>query len=298
MSRGSRKALALLLGTGGLFGAMFPLGKLASQAGVPPVPWSFVIAAGASLVLGLYALLTRRAVPLERGHRRYYLVSAAISFVAPNLIVFAAIPRLGAGFAAVMYTLSPVLTLAFSAAAGLRRPGLAGVLGIAVGLAGALTIVLSRGQVDRPGDPVWIGLALLIPVLLAAGNVYRTVDWPADADPLALAVGSNACAAGMLLAIGLAADGPGGFATLSAAAPLAAVQMAASAAMFALFFRLQQVGGPVFLSQIGYVGAAVGLVSGALVLGERYPAATWLGAVIVAVGVALVTWAQADRPDR
>ena len=235
----TRTALALLLGTGGLFGAMFPLGKLASQAGVPPVPWSFVIAAGASTVLGLYALLTRRAVPLEAHHLRYYLVSAAISFVAPNLIAFAAIPRLGAGFAAVMYTLSPVLTLAVSAAAGLRRPGPAGVAGIATGLAGALVFVFSRGQVDRPGDPLWIALALLIPVLLAVGNVYRTVDWPADADPLALAVGSNACAAGMLLASGLAVDGPGAFAPLFASLPLSAVQIAASAAMFALFFRLQ-----------------------------------------------------------
>ena len=134
-----------------------------------------------------------------------------------------------------------------------------------------------------------------MPVLLAIGNVYRTVDWPAEADPLALAVGSNACAAGMLLAIGLALDGPGGFAPLAASVPLTAAQIAASAAMFALFFRLQQVGGPVFLSQIGYVGAAVGLVSGALVLSERYPVTTWLGALIVAVGVALVTRAQADR---
>jgi drug/metabolite transporter (DMT)-like permease len=63
--------------------------------------------------------------------------------------------------------------------------------------------------------------------------------------------------------------------------------------MLALFFRLQQVGGPVYLSQIGYVAAAVGLVSGTLVLGERYPAATWLGALVVVAGVALVTWSQA-----
>lgn len=70
---------------------------------------------------------------------------------------------------------------------------------------------------------------------------------------------------------------------------LTSAQMLASAGMFALFFRLQQVGGPVFLSQIGYVGAAVGLVSGTVLLGERYPAATWLGALVVVAGIALVT---------
>jgi drug/metabolite transporter (DMT)-like permease len=71
--------------------------------------------------------------------------------------------------------------------------------------------------------------------------------------------------------------------------------MVASAGMFALYFRLQQVGGPVFLSQIGYVGAAVGLVSGALLLGERYPLTTWLGALVVAAGIALVTYSQAAQ---
>jgi drug/metabolite transporter (DMT)-like permease len=278
----------------------FPLGKLASQAGVPPVAWSWIIAVGASLVLGLFAALTRRAVPLQARHLRYYTLSAAISFVAPNLIVFAAIPRIGAGFAAVMYTLSPVLTLAFAAALRLRRLDVPGVLGIATGMAGALIIALSRGQVDRPADPVWIGIALLIPVLLAAGNNYRTLDWPAQADPLSLAVGSNAFAAGMLLVIGLASNGSGAFTPLLGALPLAAIQMLTSAGMFALFFRLQQIGGPVFLSQIGYVSAAVGLVSGALVLGERYPATTWLGALVVIAGIALVTYSQImqDRATR
>jgi drug/metabolite transporter (DMT)-like permease len=192
-----------------------------------------------------------------------------------------------------MLALSPVLTLAFSALSGLRRPGRLGVAGIAVGLAGALLVALSRGEVGRPADPGWVALALLIPVFLAAGNVYRTVDWPEGADPLALAAGSNLCAAALLLAAALALDGPAGMATLADAPALVATQAVANAAMLALFFRLQRVGGPVFLSQIGYVAAAVGLVSGTMLLGERYGVATWAGAAVTVAGVALVTWSQA-----
>ena len=59
---------------------------------------------------------------------------------------------------------------------------------------------------------------------------------------------------------------------------LVLAQVASASAMFVFFFRLQAVGGPVYLSQIGYVGAAVGLVSGTLLLGERYQLLTWLGA--------------------
>jgi drug/metabolite transporter (DMT)-like permease len=69
-------------------------------------------------------------------------------------------------------------------------------------------------------------------------------------------------------------------------------QMAAAAAMFAFYFRLQAVGGPVYLSQIGYVAAAIGLVAGVLFLGERYQLLTWLGAAIVTVGVFMTTKAQ------
>ena len=286
-------AVALLVGTGSLIGATFPLGKLAAQAGVTPAAWAWSMATGGGLLLLAWALATGRTVPVGARHLRYYLVAAATSFVAPNLLIFSAIPRLGAGLTSVMLALSPVLTLAFSALAGLRRPGRFGVAGIVVGLAGALTVALSRGEVGRPADPAWVALALLIPVFLAAGNVYRTVDWPEGADPLALAAGSNLGAAGMLLAATLAFDGPAGIASLANAPALVAVQAASNAAMLALFFRLQQAGGPVFLSQIGYVAAAVGLASGTVLLGERYGAATWVGALVAVAGVALVTWSQA-----
>ena len=62
--------------------------------------------------------------------------------------------------------------------------------------------------------------------------------------------------------------------------------------MFVFFFRLQAVGGPVYLSQIGYVGAAVGLVSGVLFLGESYGLVTWFGALVITIGIILTTKAQ------
>ena len=65
--------------------------------------------------------------------------------------------------------------------------------------------------------------------------------------------------------------------------------------MFAFFFRLQAVGGPVYLSQIGYVAAAVGLVSGTLFLDEQYLLLTWAGTAIIVAGVAITTKAQKDR---
>ena len=53
---------------------------------------------------------------------------------------------------------------------------------------------------------------------------------------------------------------------------LVAAQLAASTIMYLTFFRLQAAGGPTYLSQIGYVAAALSVAIGVALLGETYPA--------------------------
>ena len=142
-------------------------------------------------------------------------------------------------------------------------------------------VATTRGEAGQPAELFWVIVGLLIPVSLACGNIYRTLDWPKDAGPIELAAGSNLASAAMLLVGLLVFHGAASFGTL-AAVPLATLgQVASAAGMFAFFFRLQAVGGPVYLSQIGYVAAAIGLFSGTLFLGEHYQLLTWLGAAII-----------------
>ncbi|MCM0750584.1 EamA family transporter [Brucella pseudogrignonensis] len=282
----------LLIATGILLGLILPLGKIAAEAGVPPAMWTFLFSASAGIILLLVLLVSKKRVGFSGGRLRYYICTAAISYALPNLLILSAIPRLGAGFTGIMYTLSPVATLLISMGFGLRRPNGLGIAGIIVGFIGAIMVAMTRGEVGKPADPLWIGLALLIPVFLAMGNVYRTLDWPKNADPTELAAGSHLAAAVMLLIGIVVFNGNFPIETLALAPITAVAQAIASAGMFALFFRLQAVGGPVYLSQIGYVAAALGLISGTLFLGENYPPLTWIGAVVIAIGVALTTKAQ------
>jgi len=284
--------LPLLLATGTLVGATLPLGKLAALAGIPATVWALLISAGSGALLALALGATRTPLPAGGRHLRYYAVAGTVSYAVPNLLIFAVIPRLGAGFTAILFTLSPILTLAFSILLRTRRPDRLGMLGIGVGFLGALLIVLSKGQVDAPAAPIWIAAAFLIPLSLALGNVYRTLDWPPGAPGLALAAGTNIASALVIASATLFGTGDLPLGALAAAPGLAFLQVAASAGMFAVFFRLQADGGPVYLSQIGYVAAAVGLASGTLLLGESYGLLTWLGALVVACGVAMTTIAQ------
>ncbi len=298
MTSRMREAALLLAGCGIVLGMTLPLQKMAAKAGVQPASWVFVMTFGASLFLLARALLAGKAPTLTRQHSVYYGVAALISFVIPNLLVFISIPRIGAGLTGVMYALSPMTTLSLSSLAHRRLPDAWGAAGLGLGLAGTLLIIVFRGEGGggQSAEIMWVLLALLIPVFLASGNVYRGMFWPEGSDPMALAAATNIAASAMLLvAVFAGGEGWEGLRVVAFVPVLIGMQIVATATMLAMFFRLQQVGGAVYLSQIGYVAAAVGLIAGTLVLGERYPLATWLGALVVVAGVALVTWSQARR---
>lgn len=288
-------AFGLLLVTGTLLGATPPLGKLATEAGASAALWSFVISFGAGSLLLVARLAGGHSIRLSAPFLRYYAVAAIISYAIPNLLMFSAVPHLGAGYTGIMFTLSPVITLVFSVLLRVRRPGRLGITGIGVGFFGAVLVAMTRGTSDAPADLHWVLLALFIPVSLAAGNIYRTIAWPEDARPTELAAGSHLAAA-FMLAVMLLLTGTAGTIGILASIPLITfAQAASSAAMFAFFFRLQIVGGPVYLSQIGYVAAAIGLFVGIVFLGERYGPLTWLGALVIAAGVAMTTRAEAGQ---
>ncbi|MCZ8315145.1 EamA family transporter [Phreatobacter sp.] len=245
-----REAALLLMGCGLCLGSTFPLQKLAAAAGVPPASWVFASTLGASLLLTLGAVLKGR--PPSGAHRLYYLIAALVSFVLPNLIVFIVIPKIGAGLTAVMFALSPILTLTVASLVARRLPAALGVVGILVGLAGVLVIIAFRGDASSAEAPLgWVLLGLMIPVCLASGNVYRSHNWPAGADSLSLASAINLVAAGLLFsAVFASGEGMTGLAAVASVPLLIAAQVVATGANLAMFFRLQQVGGPVYLSQI------------------------------------------------
>ena len=173
-----RAPLLLLVITGGLLGATFPLGKLTAAAGVSPVIWAFLIAGGSGLVLLAALLISGQRLPLDRASLTYFFMTALVSYAIPNLLLFSVIPHVGAGYSGIMFTLSPMLTLLFSIVARTGKTNGLGVIGILVGFAGALTIAVSRLQEGQAVQHWALVLAFAIPVSLAIGNVYRTLAWP------------------------------------------------------------------------------------------------------------------------
>ncbi|MBT3360848.1 MAG: DMT family transporter [Rhodospirillales bacterium] len=282
----------LLLITGTLIGFNFPLGKIASDAGVSPMVWAMIISLSVSAMLLPY-LAAKRRLSAPRGRTaRYVVVSGLISFVAPNVLLFSVIPHVGSGFTGLMFALSPVFTLSLAGMYRLKGPNRIGIFGIALGLAGAAVVAVTRGAGPEAPPIIWIVSALLIPLALACGNVYRTLDWPDDASPDSLAFWSHSFSGVIILLLLVFTNGTLPLNELMHAPWAALAQGLVAGVAFPVFFRLQRYGGPVLLSQIGYVAAAIGLIAATVFLGESYSFMTWIGATVIAVGIAATVLSQ------
>ena len=212
-----------------------------------------------------------------------------VGVAGPSLIFFAAIPHIGASFVALIITSPPLLTYIGALAVGLERFQTSRALGVTAALSG--TAFLAAQHLSAPeGKPIWLGLVLIGPVLLAAGNLYRTLRWPEGTSPSTLAPGMLVAAAIMLLCTGLLP----GFSLavpLDSAKPLVLIIMQALvfAGFYLFLFHLQKAGGPVLLSLLGSVGAVVGVPIAILVQNEAPPGGLFVSATLIAVGIALVT---------
>ena len=289
------RPLFLLLATGAALGLNFPLGKLAMAAGITPALWAAVISLGAGLAMLFIVTVTEWKNPSRTSTTYFAIVSGFLSYVVPNALTYAVIPKIGSGLAAIMFALSPVVTALFSLLLRVRPPNLISIFGIVVGLAGAGIIIFSRNTDFSGGAAEWLLLALLIPLFLGAGNVYRTMAWPFGASPRKLAAHTNLAAVPFFALLVYAQTGTIDVMPLAAIPGLVAMQLVVSTIMFLMFFRLQQVGGPTYLSQIGYVAAAVGVAVGVFYFGETYPRSVWAGAGIIAIGIAFSTLGQAKK---
>ena len=280
--------LVCLLITGALLGLSANLAKIAANIGLGPLAfltWSVV---GAAIALTVVNGVLGRWTALNGRTLEYFAVSALVGVAAPNLILFAAVPHVGASFVALSIAFPPLLTYVGALALGMERFNTGRAIGVALALAGA-TLLAALKLAAPDAATLWIVATLFAPVLLAVGNIYRTLRWPPGAPPDALAPGMLIAAALMLLA----ASAIPGFTlavptTTAAPAVLIAVQAAAFAVQFLLFFVLQKRGGPVYLSLLGSVAAVVGVPIAVFLLGEAPPEGLAIAAVLIALGIYLV----------
>lgn len=288
----------MLLVAGVLLGLVMPLAVVARNDGVSTLAFVFwsALLSGLALAVASGGAFTRG---MDLARLRYALIAGLLSTALPNILTVLVVPRLGAGLTGVVFIFPPLFTLVLAVAVRLEGLSRRRLVGLGLGFLGALGILLPEITGPTGGQASWLLLAFAIPAIIAVGNIFRTVAWPEGATPRVLAPGMLLAAAAWAgLAMFLMGDlwWPSLDQTAGSTAVLG--QAVAMTLAFAVYFELQLAAGPVYLSQLGYVVTATGLLSGVVLFGERPPVLAWLALGLVAAGVAVVNQAPAGEPAK
>lgn len=282
------KPILYLLLAGSLLGLSTTLAKVAGDMGLAAFPFLTWSLFGATVILMGRSLRNGNVPSLSTRTIEYFFIAAFVTVAGSNLIFFSAVPVVGAGFVSLAITLPPLLTYGGALVFKLEHFSLVRFVGVLSALAGAAFLALNK-LTSNQVPAYWIALTLVGPVLLAIGNLYRTLRWPPNASPEQLAPGMLAAATLMLLAAGMLPQFdlfPSGFQTRHFL--LIGVQAGVFASQFLVMFLLQKTGGPVLLSLLGSVGAVVTVPIALLVLGEAAPDGLYVATVLIALGIVLL----------
>lgn len=285
----------LLLGTGVLFGLGIPLSQMGAREGVDVV--AFAVWPTVTAALGLAALGWFRHGPLKINARlvRFGLLAGTFGHAVPASAGYWLARETGAGFAALAYTMPPVLTLAISVMLRIEQPVARRIGAVALGLAGALLLVAGRGAAFEV-ELFAIAILLLIPLSIAGANVYRALHLPKTV-PVEWLAALMLFASATVLATSSSLHGSLALPLRADALIWPALQAIAMMGAYLMFFALQRKAEPVTTSFVGYVSMLTGTAAGVIGFGERLPAIVWPALALIAGSMWLLkTSAAAAAP--
>ena len=286
-------AVVYLLVAGSLYGLLFSINKVATTNGVPGLAYVFWHTFGAGLILWLACLATRTPVGLDRAHLRLYFVAGALGISIPVSVLAHVAPELPASLVVMVTCLSPTCTYLMAMTLRMERFQWLSTGGVVLGLAGILVLVVPGITLPTFAEVSWLLLALVAPVCFAAFNIAGAILWPPKAHSLGLACGIQMGGAIVLIPVML-----GTGETYLFPGPLLAGDLAIlgatgiTALVWYLIFEVLRMGGPLFLSQFGYIIVLTGPGWGALIFGERLSSSAWIAAALLMAGLAVLTWSK------
>ncbi len=287
------RAVIYLIVAGSLYGLLFSINKIATTHAVPGLAYVFWHTLGAGLILFLGCVVTRNLPGLSPAHLRLYLIGGAVGISVPVSLLAHVAPKLPASLVVMVTCLSPTCTYLMAMSLRMERFRLLSTGGVLLGLAGILILVVPGVTLPSFAEASWLLLALLAPLCFAAFNIVGAVMWPPASGSLSLACGIQLGGAIVLIPVMLGTGQvylfPGPLLTGDLAILWATL---VTALVWYLVFEILRLGGPLFLSQFGYIIVLTGFGWGALIFGERLSGSAWIAAALLFAGLALLTYGK------
>jgi drug/metabolite transporter (DMT)-like permease len=255
----------------------------------------FITAGGA---LYGWSRMRGAAAPTKREWRNAIIVGGLLLLVGNGAVVWAS-KRVDSGMVSLLVATVPLWVVLCEAVQG-KRPRIAQLLGVAIGLVGVALLVLPSGtEVRRSAiDPLGAIVLSLGSLSWTIGSLFsRTARF---ARPASLASGMQMLAGGvLLLAVSLFVGEPGRFemTQVSWASGLSLLYLIVFGSLigFSTYMWLLKVASPAAVGTYAYVNPLVAVLLGVVLGGERLPAQAILAMLVIIGGVAMVSVAPQLR---
>ena len=292
------KAFLLLLLSGTLAAGVFVTGKHAGNEQLVPLYILFWQMSGGALVVLIVSRFnsgsSHRLPVWDWQHLQYYLVGGLLGISLPYVLAFFVMRELQVGTVGLLTALSPVITYGIARVLDLEQGHPAKLFGLVLGLTGVAMLVMPNGLsgsgMDNSGNWRYTLLGLGIPASLAASNLYRSHYWPHGSDATQLAIGMLSVQGLALLLVNAATGNidTGVLSNFDVVLTLTLLSLFAGASYLSTFYLLRE-GGPVYLSQMGYVISVVTLLAGIMLWSESYDTNDMFSMGLIFVGVLITT---------
>lgn len=281
--------LVLLVILGSSWGLHFPMLKFAARSGLPYSGIAAATICGVALAL-LAISLARGRLPAFRPRTiRFYLVCAFLGYLAPYFLALFATGRIDAGMMTLIGSTSPIITLCLAALAGVERISAIRVVGIGLGLASVLVLIVPQaGRIDGVALTAMI-LAFGVPASYSSYHVYLAKRWPPGCDSFQVACGEALVALALMLPLFLATGGSEIWGSGWTAGHWAILAMVALTTVDCyLYFEIVRLAGPVFVSQANFITVIAGVFWAMLLHGERPSGWLWGSLALLVVSLFLL----------
>jgi drug/metabolite transporter (DMT)-like permease len=297
MQRGASWPWIVFLALGFLWGSSYLWIKIGLEGGLPPL----TLIAGRLLLGGLFLVtvvaIARQELPRSARMYGHLFAMGVINIVVPFVLITVGEQTIDSALASILNATVP-LTVIVLAPMFLpdERITVARVLGLAVGFAGVILLVapdlVNLGDADMTGELMMLGSSISYGV----GNVYarRNVH---GLRPMIPALFQVTFAALIVVPLALLVDRPFETVVLTpqAIAAILWLGILGSGLAYLCYFTLLQRWGATRTSMVAYLLPVVGIVLGAIVMGDPVTLNRIAGTALVIAGIALVNSGAAAR---
>lgn len=290
------RGVILVLAVGAVWGIIAPLSRMAAGLETSPLGlaiWANIV--GASVCLTVAAV--RGTVPrLTWTVMRFCLFWSILGGILQQLVLYWVTGHVEASTVSLIVTFEGFMVFGVTALLGLEKASGKRLLGLGIGLAGAVLVILTRADVGSGAGLIWLLAAMLVPALFAIEDILLAARRPAGLDIIA--------STGIMMAISLLLVTPlafafDGFLPLGPAIGRLEIVVAliglAHALATVLILYLVTVAGAVFASQAGYSSTIAGILWSMLLLDERLSVLAWLALALMIFGLYLVEPQTSDE---